>query len=371
MNTINKEKAKLLILLSLGVAAILFLNLYKFSLANQVGFSISHEHIFINPKSEYATDLILTPDEITYATWLIFRADRANDIIENRNLFANTNLYGYLIGFSYLAADGNYKYLFLFGLAGYLLLFVSSYTLLKAIGFEHKTVLIGTGLFMLSPNVLMLGSGFLRDLFVIAFVNYCIIALIQRRYLLLIFSILMLLFTRNFYLVILLPIFLYFLSRSRKGSLDIGLIFLIPMVVLIFITLYLALLSRASGVSIFDLKFLLRFIELQTGVNMVLIRIPYLFSGFYNLMLETISHFYYFVIMMMALTIVVVTLRMKKFYVFLIAFNILLSFLYASYLGFFMSRTKLIVLWFSIIFILYHVNSYNMKRANKINLANH
>jgi hypothetical protein len=228
--------------------------------------------------------------------------------------------------------------------------------LLEKMNFSEKTRTFGLLLFMLSPNVLALGSGFLRDLYIISFVNLSLVAIIDKKLLLFFISVVLLLVTRNFMLVLLIPIFLYFYFIAQRKPLNNLLIYMPLITTGILLLITIALMSNATKNSDSYIDIVARIVELQTGFNMILIRLPHLLSGKINLMMETLSHVYFFIIIVFSLGVILLKTKLKYFYFFLFFFNILFAYLYASYLGFFMSRTKLIVLWFSIILILMYLD---------------
>lgn len=297
--------------------------------------------------------IILYPDEITYATWLICRSGSFAKFIAGEGDL-NVNLFGYVVGGLYYLFDYSWQYLFIVGVVGFLFLVFSFRKLLICLGFDSQIVLIGVAVLCLSPTVINLTSGFLRDLYVISFLNLSIIALLERKYYYFVLLTLIVAVLRTYMPVVLLPLYSYvYFDTPRKLNRHLA-VFSSFALSLIFLAL--ALLRQGSYYDTSISEIFFRFVSGFFGLNIVVMNIQEYFDQPGAAMVEKLSNLYQFVVMCILYLLVVRThYRLHSFFVTFLYVTISLSILYGIYLGYFVARTKLVLLWLAVIYICAHL----------------
>jgi len=345
---VNIYRLRLIFIFLVPLCIAVGLNVHKIELSEQVGFYIDTSV----KEADYGIvqgDIVLFPDEITYLKWMFHREESFERFVAGEGGLS-LNLYGYMVGGLYILFD-DWKYLLLIGLVNFCVFFYSSKKLLECIGFEKNSMLLLLGLMMFSPAVINLASGFMRDLLILAFINFSLISLIKRKLLYFFFSCLMLFVLRNSMLVILLPIFVYFFYFNKYKKIKVS--FFIPGVTaVVYVVLIFLMGEFGSQYETTSLEILYRTIEVFTGLNLVVVRFDEIFSSKGAALLENMAHVYQLLIMMTLYFLLI--LRGFKLHIFFIPFAsvcLLLAYLYGAYLGFFVGRTKLIILWLAIICI--------------------
>ena len=199
---------------------------------------------------------------------------------------------------------------------------------------------------VLSPTVINLSSGFLRDLLLLGIVNYSFLSILNRKIFSFLFCVAIIFFLRNFMLVVLCPMFIYFYFLHNKTIWGFDKNFAMVILTIIFsLSLFLGL-EKMGAQNKPPFEIVIRFFELMTGVNTVLLNFHKVSFAKGAALMEILAHGYqFFIAMLVYLYIIVRGGRIDRFFVPFIATCLLLSILYGSFLGFFVARTKLIVLW--------------------------
>jgi len=356
---ISKFKANIILIFFLASLSGGILTWLKFDVASTNDFAIEADERVYNYGILDDGFVILYPDELTYILWLEQRPESFGKFISGDGGFS-VNVYGYLVGWLYGFFDSQWQYLFVLGFVGFAFLFVSSKKLLETLCFKEKTVAVGLALLCLSPTVINLTSGLLRDLFVISIMNFSLVALVGGRYATFFILTILLASFRSFMPVILLPLYAYLYFGQSARSLKVLSSFLIALVVL------LAVLAKSGSyydTSMLDVVF--RSISSVFGLNVVVLEWYDLFEVLGVTAVEKLSHVYQFFVMCVLYFLVVKSnFRMHTFYLPFLYSAILLSVLYGVYLGYFVARTKLVVLWLAIIYICFHLE--RISKENKV-----
>lgn len=337
--------------LLIGIIISLSITNHKFNIAKERDFSVSYElkdgFDYGNSKS----DVILYNDEVKYLTWLIFRADSLNKIISLDGI-ANLNLYGFFIS-ALFVFTGSWKFLFIIGLISYIY-FSMSINKVSNTYFKLKCCQYITPLIILSPVALDLSSGFMRDLFLITFVIQSFISLSEKKiikffiFLILIFSM------RSFYLVLLVPFYIYIVTRNFKLSLLFS--FLVTAFSIVLLQFY-----KFGNGDLIEVVF--RVFELLTGASKVLF-IPVDVTNFSVGHFEFFSAVYYLIIpIFFILTLIICNFKIYNKLLLFLFFAINLSIFYGYTLGFFVPRTKFIFVVILIFYLFYSVERVTFKNA--------
>ncbi|MFC1857850.1 hypothetical protein ACFL9U_07435 [Thermodesulfobacteriota bacterium] len=341
--------------------ASLGLSLSKFSVAKKVGYQFTIKTALESDGITSNGFVILYPDEIKYLSWLVYREDSFRTFIEGEGDLT-VNVFGYLVSGLYLLFNFNWQYVFIIGIVGYIFLFISFNNLLLTLGFKKKTVTIAVAIISLSPTVINLSSGFMRDLYVIAFLNLSVIALIKKRHLLFLLATFFVMLLRSYMPVVLFPFYVYiYFDKSSifKRQLFVFVSFLISLFI---VSIALIKQGRYYNTSINDILY--RFISGILGLNVVVLRLHEIFDQPGVFMIEKLSHIYQFAVMCVLYFIILRSrFRLHSFYIPFLYATVLLSILYGVYLGYFVARTKLVLLWFAIIYIAFHLEKVTQKKA--------
>ncbi|NVK36724.1 MAG: hypothetical protein HWE18_02260 [Gammaproteobacteria bacterium] len=289
--------------------------------------------------------VILWPDEITYLTWLETRKDAFFKIISGER--EATNLFGYYISSIYLLS-GEWWFAYISGLIGFVFFIKSSKALVGRIGFSSGK---NTWLYLmyLSPTILMLSASMLRDLYVLAFINLIFIYAIEKKYLYVLLFLVLLFFLRNFYVPLIIPFVLLFLFR--------GSVFQGPLILLSCVCVLLG-----SGVLVYSkpsiyetdlLDMAMRVLTAFTGISVELIKpIENINKGFLYA-LEYFGLFHQALISLLFFGYIVLQGgRFNIFIIPLVVFVLALAIIYGHFLGYFVSRTKLVIVWLMVIYVM-------------------
>lgn len=340
------QKKSCFLVLLIPLLLSLSLSCWKFQVAQDHGFELD----FSDRNASYGVMgngfVVLYPDELTYLSWLDQRAGSFSKFISGEGGLS-LNIYGYFVSAIYYILGESWQYVFLIGIAGFYLFFLSSRALLNALSVDPKYSKALLVIICCSPTVINLTSGFLRDLFVIAFMNYSVVALIKGRYLRFVFFLVLMSSLRTYMPIVIFPMYVFFYLNGRAG----GVVMLLSFVVSLSViggALYMQ--GAFYNTSYEDVIF--RLISGVFGLNVVVLNAMDYFSVKGVATVEKFSHVYQFIVMIfMYLLIIRNRFKAHVFFFPFILVAILLSILYGSYLGYFVARTKLLIFWLAIIFI--------------------
>jgi len=332
------------------------LSLWKFQVAQDVGFVLD----LSQADSSYGVlddgFVILYNDEITYLSWLDRRADSfVRSIGGDGDL--TLNVFGYLVGSIYYMLGETWQYVFILGIVGFYFFMFSCMSLLKTLKVEpaySKALLMAI---CLSPTVINLTSGMMRDLFVLSAFNYSLVSMMKGRYFRFIVLFIMMVSLRTYMSVILFPLYVFFYFNAENTS--VKLTATLTAFFVSFIVVISSLESQAGGypTGINDVFF--RLLSAIFGLNIVVLDIFDYFSVSGVAMLEKLSHAYQFLVMLFMYYLVIkCRFRFHAFFAPFLCVSILLSVLYGFYLGYFVARTKLLVLWLALVFIGLQLSKY-------------
>ena len=320
---------------------------HKFQLAKERPIEISLTNEELN-KVEENQDVILFPDEITYLTWLSFRSENIDQFLSG-NQGLSINLYGYPVSFLYLLVR-DWRILFVFGYINYLLFFYSCVLLLKGLEIPDRGVSIALLLICLSPTVINLVSGFLRDLLIMAAVNISFYSCIRRRPFLAIMSLFGVLFLRASMLYVLFFIYLLaYFSNSRRYRLIKEIAPLAFILMSVFLIVIIGKTKGGYSTTLIDV--FARIVEVLFGINKVIINLSEIGHARGAILVEILAHIYQMTIIVFLYCAILATGKMRTYTIAFIGASIMLAVLYGSYLGFFVARTKMIQLWLYIVSI--------------------
>ena len=194
----------------------------------------------------------------------------------------------------------------------------------------------------------MLASGVLRELYILAVVNTIFIFSLRRKLIPVILSLLFLFFLRNFYIVILFPVFVYFWNYSSRNRNIYS--FLSGIVSLLIVML--AVLVKNSIYETSSADILLRVISAFTGLSVAAIDLGELFNENFVFKLERISLIHQCIVMAgLYLYIFLRGLRINYFLIVCFFVMLNLSLIYGYFLGYFVARTKIIIIWLVILYL--------------------
>lgn len=292
--------------------------------------------------------LILMPDEITYINWIEQRGQHIYLVMSGeRSIFDITNMFGYYPSYLYHIL-GDWIYTLPIGLLGLFLYYNSLNCLIKRISIERFSKRI-TFILLVSPGILLLSTGLLRDLYVISFILYLFSYSIDKRYVMMFFFICLIFLTRNFLLFFCLPFLCYFFfydSKKRK-LIVLTASFLLISSMLLVTQLY----PPVNSTGLVEVIF--RVISAVFFVNSAVFDIASLISEKWLFKLDRLGLISQFIFSMYAYQ---KMLRLKvKINLIQIAFlssAISLGILYGHILGFFVFRTRLIL------FVLFVISFY-------------
>lgn len=289
--------------------------------------------------------VVLWPDEITYLTWLDARAGVFSDVISGER--EATNLFGYYISGLYYVS-GKWWFPYISGIFGLLFFLKSSESLVRRIGLGGNQELLLI-LMYLSPTVLMLSASMLRDLYILSVVNLILIYSIERKILFILFFGIVLFFLRNFYVPLLMPFVIYFMFRGGGIQSPIIILSSVGSLVGVFLLVYVK-------PSIYETSFqdvAMRVVSAFTGINVELMRplesvgrgviysLEY-FGLLFQLLISIIFWGYIF-------------LQRGRFNILILplfSFILGMAIIYGYFLGYFVSRTKLSIVWLMIVYII-------------------
>ena len=323
-----------------AVLAALLLIVVKVRAGMEYGFILGlHEPILPNGF------LLFWPDEITYITWLDTRYDAFQAILSGER--DATNLFGYYVGYFYALMD-DWRYMYLIGLIGLIVFYVSALKLFKIIDTDNRRSDLLLSIFLLSPTVIVLASSALRELYILAIVNLIIIYCCQRRLIPIIIALISLFFLRNFYIVILAPVFVYFWfyynRRRYRISLLVGVMALVVLLIVVWLKSSIYLTS--------DMDIVFRMITAFTGFNIEILSLDKLFSENIAFTLERLGLIYQFMFMCCLYCYLIIRgLRINLFLLvcFIVMLNLAIT--YGYFLGYFVTRTKLILIWLVVLYL--------------------
>ncbi|NVK30079.1 MAG: hypothetical protein HWE20_03685 [Gammaproteobacteria bacterium] len=282
-------------------------------------------------------------DELTYINWIQVRSNALLMILQLQR--DATNLFGYFVA-GLVEFSGYWWFGYFSGLFGLYAFYKSSISLFNHLDGEGRGDKKWIIFFMLSPGVLMLGSSMLRDLWVLVLLNLLIISAIKRRILLISLLIIIMFFLRNFYVPLLMPILLYFTIRDnffRKFASLLG-SFLVIVSVLVLINLKPAL-YQTDLTEIF-----LRMMSGVFGISIELIRFFKNFENDKSVVLEYLGLVFHFLVASAFWVYIIKNIKkVSVFSVLVLSFAISLSIMYGYFLGYFVVRTKLIIIWLMVL----------------------
>jgi hypothetical protein len=349
--TRGATKFSLLIIFLLSFSMSLGLTYDKFTYSEDARFSIS-EGIKDKHYGVFGNYVVLWPDEIAYINWIFTRADSFEKMIKGERDFS-TNMYGYLVSWTYIVTGSNWKILFIIGVLSFLLFFYSCLKLLNYFCKDRPLLIIGAmSLISLSPTVINLTSGFMRDLLVIAVINFALLSILNRKMVSFFLCLLLILVLRNFMVVVLAPIFIYFYCYYQRTILGLSKsIFMFLLSIIIGLVMYSSLIA-IGAVNKHFFEIFLRFLELITGLNQIVLNLhqAWLVQG--ALFVEALAHGYQLIIIMLVYGYIIKRKgKINLLLIPIVATCLLLAIVYGSFLGFFVARTKLIILWLFIVLL--------------------
>ncbi len=157
--------------------------------------------------------------------------------------------------------------------------------------------------------------------------------------------------------IVIFPVYMYFYMKVKNSRIDIFLSFLSFLLALSIVSVFLYTQGTFYDTSLNDVIF--RWVSAMFGINIVVLNFLDYFSVPGVVALEKLSHVYQFLVMMfMYLLIIKSNFKMHAFIFPFLLVVILLSILYGSYLGYFVARTKFLILWLAIIFIGLQLSKY-------------
>ena len=290
--------------------------------------------------------MLFWPDEITYLNWLETRGDSFLKVVAGER--DATNLFGYFVGFTYLVL-GQWELTYVLGLLGLFLFYFTAVLLVENLQFNKSVSSVCIAVFMFSPAVLMLASSLLRDLYIIALLNIIIYLSYEKRLFLLLLALLVLFFLRNFYIPLIGPLIIFFwfhTSPYRKILIWLSCFFLILGSVFIVTTF-----QSLYGTTHLDL--FMRVISAVFSVNVELVRWQENFNKGLLYSLEYLGLLYQAIItVLFFFYLLVKKLRVNIFFVVFLSLAISLGLIYGHFLGYFVSRTRLILLWLIMIYFM-------------------
>ncbi|NGX17021.1 hypothetical protein [Wenzhouxiangella sp. XN24] len=314
----------------IGLAISAWLTYKKFEAARLVGLEIS---LTLSDGFDYgahADQLILYNDELKYLTWFVFRSDHIFNFSLPEGLF-NINLYGYFLSGLYISL-GDWRPLFALGILYYFYFLVSVRRLAERLfPARYRDFLLF--FIAISPTVIELSSGFMRDLLLHAFIARAILALIDRRLVAFLCFAVLIASMRSFYLILLMPVFYYAYSKSLSRAVVLACVCLALSVVLI--------INIDFGRRDF-LEVGYRIVELFFGVSQVLLD-PGGHPPFSPGAFEFYSAVQYFVVCQVFFMLVLWRkFRVNREFSLILITGLTLALFYGYSLGFFVPRTKLI-----------------------------
>ena len=357
-------KLSLLIIFLLSFSLSSQLTYDKFTYSEDVSFSVI-EGVKDKDYGVYGNYVVLWPDEILYINWIFTRADSFEKTLSGERGLS-TNLYGYFISGIYTITGFNWKILFVIGVFNFILFF---YSCLKLLNYFCKDrpilIIVAMALIALSPTVINLSSGFMRDLLLIAVVNFSLLSILNRKMFYFFLCLLLMFFIRNFMVVALVPLFLYFyfyyhrtIFRFNKST------FLLMISIIISLFMYISL-NSIGAVNKSPFEILLRFTELITGLNLVVLNFYEVGLTHGAASVEILAHVYqFFIVICFYAYIIKRKLKVNSLLIPIFGTCLLLAILYGSFLGFFVARTKLIILWLLIFFFAFSENRKLQHNAN-------
>ncbi len=303
--------------------------------------------IYIGEETGLSSDdfLIFWPDEVTYITWLETRYDSFQAILAGER--DATNLFGYFVG-GFYELVASWRYIFFIGLIGFIMFYLSAIKLFEVTAIERKVRDIYLSIFILSPTVIMLASGVLRELYVLAVVNMILVYSYQRRLISVLLCLLLLFFLRNFYIVILFPVFVYFWNFNSVNRFKYSMLAsMLSLMSIILIVLHTDSLYETSYSDV-----LLRMVSGFTGLNVAVVDVGELFKENLAFKLERLSLIHQFIVMI-GLYVYVILRGFRISGLLVICFFVILnlSLMYGYFLGYFVARTKLIIIWLVILYM--------------------
>lgn len=361
------KKLSLIFIFILSYSLSLIITYDKFLYADKSSFSII-EGIAVDDYGVFGDYVILWPDEINYINWIFNKNyDSFRQTISGERGLS-TNMYGYFVSGIYNMTGSNWKGLFIIGAINYLLFYYSCCKLLNILCKDKpRLIAYAMTLIAFSPCVINLSSGFMRDLLVIALVNFSLLSILNRNLLIFILCIILMFFLRNIMIVVLAPIYFHFYFSNHKTILGLNKsIFSLMLSVILGFVIYF-ILDLMGVVNKNPIEVLLRFLELITGFNLVVLNFQdalvlqgaifvEILAQIYQLIIVIISYFYF----------LKRGLKVNSLWIPILGTCLLMSVLYGSFLGFFVTRTKLIILWLLIVFIAVniHRNSLASQRVH-------
>lgn len=359
-------RLSLIFICLLSLSASVGLTYGKFNFAENVKFSVidglreKHYGVF----DDY---VVLWPDEILYINWIFIRSDSFKKTL-NGERGSSTNLYGYLVSGIYLLTGLNWKMVFIVGVLNFLLFFYSCWKLLDHFCKDRPRLVLGAiSLIALSPSVINLSSGFMRDLLLLAIVNFSFLSIYNRKYFSFVFYVVLIFFIRNLMVLALIPLYAHFYFHASRTILRLNkgtFIFLLSIIMGLFSY---NLMDQLGAVKQNSFEVLLRFLELITGFNQVILNAHEVLVADGASFVEILSHLYQFLIVMCVYGYILKRrLKVNSLLIPILGTCFLLSIFYGSFLGFFVARTKLIILWLLVVFLAVSANrkSINSPRYN-------
>ena len=315
-----------------GLSASFGITLQKFEIADSLQFNITDNLASGFNYGISEQGVILFNDEVKYLTWLLFRSESYLGVLSLDGI-TNINLYGYFISFIYLIV-GDWKPLFWIGIVFYLFFLRSLYLLADRIFNVRKASYI-VSVFAIIPPVVDLSSGFMRDLLILAISMRVILYTVERRYFLILLSLLTLLVLRSFYLYLLFPLIYFAFSKNTNRTIFLSCTLWLVSLPILYIFKF--------GQGNFE-EIVYRFVELILGISKILF-----FNFRYSLVSAEAFNFYSGLTFLAFSATTYLMIIIKKFllpkgFVILLILSLTLSTFYGYTLGFFVPRTKLIFL---------------------------
>jgi len=162
----------------------------------------------------------------------------------------------------------------------------------------------------------------------------------------------------------LVPLFLAFYFYFHRTILGLNKSIFLSAISLITSLFMYVFMDEIGAVKESSFEIILRFIELITGVNQVVLNVHNAGNAQGASFVEILAHVYQFLIVMYVYAYIIKRKgRVNLLLVPIVCTCILMSILYGSFLGFFVARTKLIILWLLIVFLALSENRKNSVRV--------
>jgi len=204
----------------------------------------------------------------------------------------------------------------------------------------------------------MLSASMLRDLYVLALINLVFIYSIEKKLLYVLLLLVLLFFLRNFYVPLIIPFILFF---RYKGSVFQGFLVLLSCVALLVGVISLVYLKPSINDTNFQ-DIIMRVLSAFTGISVELIKPMENISKGVLYALEYFGLLHQALISILFLGYLVMQGgRLNVFIMPLVVFILALAIIYGHFLGYFVSRTKLVIIWLMVIYVITDKSSVRHK----------